>query len=188
VQILRNLHGKSGPSTSSRCGAGGRGGGPGTLVSSLNCDLARRAPCQAGAADLKASPLPPAPFTVARAVLSAVSETFGDLGRSLVFCLCSLGDLCESLGVPCESLGVPCESFGVLWGSLWVLGDPLGVPLESLGVPWSVLGVRGCGGRPKYQFCAVKVRFWEALGIKMSVLLSKSKLWVWSGGQNAIFA
>ena len=148
-----------------------------------------------GAADLKASPLPPAPFTVARAGLSAVSKTFGGLGRSLVFFLCSLWVLCESLGMLCESLGVLWGSLGVPGDPLRVLGGPLGVLGGSLGslgsplgVPWSVLGVRGCAGRPKYQFCLVKVRFWEALGIKMSVLLSKSKLWGWSGGQIVIFA
>ena len=88
---------------------------------------------------LTASPLPPAPFTVAGAGLGAVSETFGG---SWEVCGCLLVFLC----VPhWGSRGDPWGSLGVAWGSL---GSPLGRPVCE-GMRWET----------KMLFSTIKTRF-----------------------------
>ena len=94
----------------------------------------RHAAPRTGAADLKASPLPPAPSAVTKAGLGVVSETLGAFGGPWG----CLGELCGSLGKLWGFFGGPLVVFGSLWGASGVLWGSFG---RVLGVFWAALGM-----------------------------------------------
>ena len=91
---------------------------------------------------LKASPLPPAPFTVARAGLISVLETFGILG-GVWFSFCASWGSFASPGDPLRVLGRPSRVCG---GPLRFFGGPLRFLRGALGVSGGPLERLGCEG------------------------------------------